>query len=63
MQEWYFGKQRVWSNLWKCVFKHTKKVALKNGTKARIIIKPSRLATIGRKYRIKVQTDELKEFL
>ena len=45
------------------VFKPTTKVAIKNRTKAKIIIKPSSIATIGKKYRMKVETDVLNEFL
>lgn len=45
------------------VFKLLRDIKLKEGTKAVVLIKPSKLLEVARKYRVKVEKDVLKEFL
>ena len=45
------------------VFKLLRDVKLKEGTKAVVVIKPSRIAEIAKKYGVKVDKDVLKEFI
>ena len=47
----------------KGVFKLLRDVKLKEGTKAVVVIKPSRIVEIAKKYRVKVDRDVLKEFV
>jgi predicted DNA-binding antitoxin AbrB/MazE fold protein len=45
------------------VFKPVKKVKLREGTRALVIIKPGRILEIARRHRIKVENDVLEEFV
>lgn len=45
------------------VFRPLKKITLEDGTKGKVIIKKTDLVEFSRKYRVKVNTDVLQEFL